>query len=115
MVGKIDAFLLKGIKIGHIILCQQPGIRRFQHHHQQIFILEKPGFPVVRAHLPAFVLSVQLVGALVALPNAEGHREIPESVLIEAGQHNAAVCVGKFRIDFRLRVGVIGIAPSHGV
>ena len=117
VVHKVGALLLQGVQVGHVLWGEEPGVDGLQHHHQQALALVKAGVFILPADLPGALLielvqAVQIHGAGL---QAKGHHKVPDGVLVQAGQQQAAVGIGKILVGLLLGVGVEQAAPGHGV
>lgn len=114
VIPEIHALLLQPVEIRHILRRHEPVVNGFHHDQDQVLARKRTGHGRIgRLLRVGRVVVVQLRDALIRrrVLRPDRHDRAAHRVLVQAGQQQAAVGVGKFRIGICKRVVALGIIP----
>ncbi len=109
-VLEADPLLLQAVQIGGGVLRDHPGVYGFHHNHNQVFALQQASHLIVPADflLPGGVELVQFPDAFGVPVPAQGGNQVPEGVLVQAGELHAPVRVCEEPVELPVVRWVIG-------
>ena len=116
VIPEIHALLLQPVEIRHILRRHEPVVDGFHHDQDQVLARKRAGHQRVgRLLRVGRVVVVQLRDPLSVRRRLrpDRHDRAAHRVLVQTGEHQAAVGVGKLRIGICKRVVALGIVPCE--